>query len=865
MSLASDRAAGRADGIGSRRSKLPLVLTLARRELRSGLSGFGIFITCIALGVAVITGVGALADGLLAGFAREGRVLLGGDLSLERVHARIEPGERSQLEQYGRISETASLRTMVRTADGQDQTLAELKAVDAQYPLVGHFTLEGNRTLDAAVREQGGVVVARSVLDRLGLQVGSTVNVGGTALPITGVIENEPDKIGATVEFGPRVLVSMKTLQSMGLAGPGTLVEWEYAVRLPGEPMPPEADVAEARSAIEAALADAGFTVRDRRDPSPQISVTLERLRQFLTLLGLTALLVGGVGVANAVATFIERRRGVIAAYKSLGASRAQIFSVFLVQVLVIASIGVAIGLGFGLSVPVVTAWAFQSVLPFAIVPQVGWATVFTGAAYGLLVALVFVLWPLGQAEKIRPAALFRNEVSGGYEWPSRRAAILVALAGGLLVGFTVVASGLPYTALWFIGGSAVALALFWCLGIAVERLARLIPRPKAPALAIALTDLAAPGGLTRSVILSLGAGLSLLVTVALVDRSLMSELQSSLPENSPDYFVIDVPKGEIGTFERAVLANVPGSSIRTAPMLRGRIVELNGVPVSQIELPDRRTRLLLEGDRGLSYSDTLPENNWLVAGTWWADNYSGPPLVSFVSDFAERFGLKVGDTVSVNVLGRKITAQIANLREVEWESLGINFSMVFPPSVLAAAPHSVLATVRFPDSSNREMQANAARAVGQALPAVTLVNVRDTIEAFNGVFARLMTAIRAAGSLTLLAGAVVLAGALATAQRRRIMQAVILKCIGATRRRLLTAHVIEYGMLAAIAASLSIAVGTVAASIIATFVLEIPFVMSWSAAVVTLLVSILLVLVVGSVGTWRILSARPVPYLRGL
>lgn len=865
MSIAADRSAASPDGHATRSRSLPLVFILALRELRSGLSGFGIFITCIALGVAVITGVGALADGLMAGFAREGRVLLGGDLTLERVHARITPEERARLERFGSVGETASLRTMARTVDGEDQTLAELKAVDTTYPQIGQFTLEGGESLQAAIHRERGVLIAPSLLDRLDIKVGDMLNVAGTNLPVTGVISNEPDKIGATLAFGPRVMISTDTLEAIGLAAPGSLVEWKYSVILPGDSLPTDEEVVAAREAIERTMGDAGFTVRDRRDPSPQLTVTLERLRQFLTLLGLTALLVGGVGVANAVATFVDRRRGVIAAYKSLGASRAQVFSVFLVQVMTIALVGVAIGLAFGLTMPVIVAWAFQSSLPFTILPQIGWRTVATGIAYGLLVALVFVLWPLGQAERIRPAALFRNEVAGSFEWPSRRSLVLVAVAGIALVAFTVFASGLPYIALGFIGGAAVTLSLFWLLGLAVERLSRRVPRPRRPALAIAITDLAAPGGLTRSVILSLGTGLSLLVMVALVDRSLTSELQSALPENSPDYFVLDIPKDEVDAFTTAILDVVPGSDIRTAPMLRGRIVELNGVPVADAELPDKRTRLLLEGDRGLSYSAPIPENTRLIAGSWWAESYDGPPLVSFVADFAERFGLGIGDTVTVNVLGRKITAQVANLREVEWESLNINFSMIFPPSVLAAAPHSVLATVRFPKDSSLDAQAEAARAVGTALPAVTLVGVRDTIEAFNQVFSRIMTAIRAAGSLTLLAGALVLAGALATAQRRRIMQAVILKCIGATRRRLLLSHVLEYGILATIAAALSIVVGIVAAWIIATFVLEIEFVMSWMAAAVTLLLSVLLVLTVGSIGTWRILSARPVPYLRGL
>lgn len=857
------RSPGRANGRTWLR--LPLTFRLAVRELRSGLSGFGVFMACMALGVAVITGVGALSDALLSGFEREGRVLLGGDLTLTRVHTRARADERAEMAKFGAIAETATIRTMARTRDGRDQALAEIKAVGPAYPLIGAFKLQGAATLNEVVRARGEIAVAPSLLQRLNLKVGDKVNVGGHALKIGGVIANEPDKVSARLAFGPRIVMSTETLEKIGLARPGTLVSWRYAIALANGETASATTVATARQGLTKALGRAGFSVRDRRNPSPQITTLLNRLRQFLTLLGLTALLVGGVGVANAVATFVDRRRSVIAAYKSLGASRGQVFQIFLIQVMAIALVGIAVGLAVGLTAPFAAAWTLSDALPFALTPQIGFATVGTGLAYGVLVALLFVLWPLGQAERIRPAALFRNEVTGGWQWPSVRALAGIAVVGAALIGFAVWASGMPRTSLSFVIGAAVCLVVFWLLGIAVEWGVRRLPRPRRPAVSLAMVGIGAPGGLTRSVVVSLGAGLSLLVMVALIDRSLTSELEGSLPENSPDYFAIDIPKGDVARFKTAISDHVPGAIIKAAPMLRGRIVALNGVPSEQVQLKSGRGRMLLNGDRGLTFSAAVPEGSNIAAGAWWAKDYDGPPVVSFVDDFAKRFGLKVGDTVTVNVLGRPITARIANLRKVKWESLAINFSMVFPPSVLAAAPHNVLATVRFPKDATPESQAAAARAVVSAMPHVTLIRVRDAIAAFAGIFERVMIAVRAAGSLTLLAGALVLAGALATAQRRRIMQAVILKCVGATRRRLLLAHALEYGAMAAIAALLSIAVGTLAAWLVTAFVLKIGFAMSWSAVALATLGAIALVLAVGSIGTWRILSARPVPYLRGL
>ncbi|MEL6298190.1 MAG: FtsX-like permease family protein [Pseudomonadota bacterium] len=868
MSVATDRAsaaAGRATG-GSG-ATLPLVLRLALRELRSGLSGFGIFIACIALGVAVITGIGTLADGLLNGFSQQGRTLLGGDVTASRIHKRATPEELGKLKALGRVSEAGLMRSMARVPAKDDQTLVEIKAVDNAYPLVGQLTLASGRPLDAVLNQPATAVVAKGLLDRLGLKPGDSFELGGTPVTIADVITNEPDKIGARLAFGPRVLMSIPSLEATGLVQPGTLIRWRYAVADDAG----AAQSADGLTALKATVGDdlrkEGFIIQDRTNPSPSVTRTIDRLRQFLSLLGLTALLVGGVGVANAVNTFVERRRASIATYKSVGASQRTVFAVLLTQIMMIASVGIAIGLAIGIAVPLVVPLIIGDNATIPLVPIITPWTLIIGTLYGLLIALLFTIWPLGQAERVKPAALFRDDVGAGdgaRVLPGKVAIILTALVASGLVALTYIASGTPRISLGFLAGVSVILALFWLLGTAVTWAARRMARPRRPELALAITGLAAPGGLTRSVVLSLGAGLSLLVAVALVDRSLVAELEGRLPENSPNFFALDINKRDLGAFTKDVTSVVADASVRTAPMLRGRIVELNGVAADKANAPPE-AEWVLRGDRGLSFAEELPEGSKIVAGDWWPKGYSGEPQVSFVDTLARDLGLKIGDTVTVNVLGRNITARIANLRQIDWESLSINFVMVFSPNTLEAAPYNVLATITLPKTATVQQEAEIGRAVGRSLPSVTMIRVRDAIEAFAGVFGSVMLAVRAAGSVTLIAGALVLAGALATAQRRRILQAVILKCIGATRRKLLTAHVVEYGLLALIAAGLAILLGTIAAYIVTAYVLEVSFTLSWSAIAIALIGSLGLILAFGAIGTWRVLEARPVQYLRTL
>lgn len=853
------------DGLPAKTTKtngMPLILRFALREMRAGLRGFYVFVACVALGVAVITGVGALGDALKSGFESQGQAILGGDVTFARAHKRAEPAERAWIDARGKTSETATMRTMARTLDGEDQALAELKGVDAAYPLVGAVKLSGGLTLDSAVRGTTSAALDPVLMERLKLKIGDKITLGTQPVTVTATIEVEPDTISDRLTFGPRIFVSHETLEKTGLVQPGSLVRWRYAVKMADAANTSESGLIKFRDAIKTDLPESGFIVADRRDPSPQVTRTLERLRQFLTLIGLTALLVGGVGVANAVTTFIDRRRKVIATFKSLGAPSSQVFMIFLTQVMLIAGIGVAIGIAVGFTVPWILNNLFGSALPIRAELTFRPWSLLTAAIYGFLVALVFTLWPLGRAELVRPGVLFRDEVAPESNRPRPAIMAATAAAAVALVLFAVFTSDARKIALYFCGGLVLVFAVFIGLGWLVTRTAARMKRSRYPELALAIGNLGAPGGLTQSVILSLGAGLSLLVAVALTDSSIVAELSGRLPTNSPTYFVLDVSKSDMPRFRELVLRESPTARVDDAPMLRGRLVKLGNELVENIKAPPE-AQWVLNGDRGLSYSEDVPEGSKVVDGKWWPKDYAGEPQVSFEKDLAKRLKVGIGDTVTVNVLGRNVTARISNLREVKWESLAINFVMVFSPNTLKSAPHNLLATITLPPDASLETDVKISRAIGKEMPSTTAIRVKDAINSFNTVFSKIMTAVRVAGGVTLLAGALVLAGALATAQRRRIKQAVILKTLGATRRRILTSHAIEYGVLASVTALFAIALGAFSAWVALTKVMDVQFTFSIAAVAQALGLALGLVMLFGGLGTWAVLRAPSVPYLR--
>jgi putative ABC transport system permease protein len=462
----------------------------------------------------------------------------------------------------------------------------------------------------------------------------------------------------------------------------------------------------------------------------------------------------------------------------------------------------------------------------------------------------------------VRAGVLFRDEVAPDPTLPHWRVMALTLLVAGLLAGFAIFTSEARLLALYYCLGVIGVFAIFAGLGSGISWVARRMPRPRQPELALAVGNLGAPGGLTRSVVLSLGAGLSLLATVALVDRSIIAELTGRLPQGSPNYFVLGLKQAELDPFRALVTREAATAKIEEAPMLRGRLVKVGDRPVEEVKVPPE-FQWVVNGDRGLTYADALPEGSSLVAGEWWPADYAGEPLVSIEADIAKGLGLRIGDTVTVNVLGRNLTARISNLREVKWESLSLNFVLVFSPNALRGAPHTILATVTLPKETPLAVEAKLAQQIGRELPSVTAVRVKDAIDAFNVIFGRVMIAVRAAGGVTLLAGAIVLAGALATAQRRRVQQAVILKTLGATRWRILRSHLVEYLVLALLTSLTALLIASLAAWITVSRVMEINFTFSGAAAAQALLLASGLVAVFGGFGTLRILKAPPVPYLR--
>lgn len=837
---------------------LRIAARLARRELRGGLHGFRIFLACLALGVAAIAAVGSVRSAIDAGLTREGAALLGGQAELDFTYRFATDEERAWMDEIAQnVSQVVDFRSMaVVDRDGTtERGLTQVKAVDDAYPLIGSVGLDPEIPLEQALGDQDGLpgaIMQQVLADRLGLSPGDTLRLGTQDFRLSALLTREPDSAGAGFGLGPRTIVRTEALDGSGLLETGTLFNTKYRLTLP-----PDADLDALEQAAEDKFGDAGMRWRDSRNGAPGVARFVERLGAFLVLVGLSGLAVGGVGVSAAVRAYLAEKTSVIATLRTLGAERATIFQTYFIQIGVLSLLGIAIGLTLGAVTPVLLAPLIEARLPIPASIGIYPRPLIEAAIYGLLTAFIFTLWPLARAEDVRAATLFRDALGGSNMLPKTRYVIAVAIGLVLLIGLAGLFSGTWRLTLWMAGGIAGALVVLslaaWVIRWTSRRGARMAQGN--PALRWALAAISGPREGATSTVLSLGLGLSVLASIGQIDGNLRNAIAGNLPEVAPSYFFVDIQKDQIEGFTER-LANDPAvTRVDSAPMLRGVITRINDRPAREVAGDHWVTR----GDRGVTYATDLPDRTQITAGEWWAADYTGPPLISFATEEAEEMGLSLGDTMTINVLGREITGTITSFREVDFSTAGIGFVMTMNPAALSGAPHSFISTVY----ATPESEAAILRDLGTAYPNITAIRVRDAIDRVAEVLAGIAAASSYGAAATLLTGFLVLIGAASAGTQSRTYEAAVLKTLGASRRRILISFTLRAALLGLAAGLVALGAGIAGGWAVSRFVMETGYQVIWPSALAIIAGGIVATLVAGLAFAWGPLSARPAHVLR--
>ena len=834
----------------------PLALRFAARELRGGLTGFRVFIAALALGVGAIAAVGSLSASVVTELQNNARAMLGGDVEVSLTARQADDSELAFFgAQADRVSTVRDVRSMARSPAGAVM-LVELKGVDEVYPLFGDMALTPVLALADALGNRDGVagaVAEPELFSRLRLEIGDRVVLGDIEVELRAIIGVEPDRTAGAMALGPRLMVTAETLDATGLVRLGSLVETKYRFALDAA-----TDPGVWLDGLNAAFPQAGWRATEYTSAQPALQTFVDRLSTFLTLVGLTALVIGGVGVGNAVRSYLAGKTATIATFKALGASGGLVFKIYFWQVAALAAIGIVLGLVAGALAPLIVGPLIGEALPVAPGFSLHWLPLGLAAAYGVLTATAFALWPLAQAREIPASGLFRAIVRPAPRLPRPRYVALTAAAILALVALAVFGTGDPWLGAWFAAGAAAGLAGFRLAASAVIRVIMALPRSRRPALRLALASLTRPGAPTGNVVMSLGLGLSVLVAVALLDANITRQITEQMPNQAPAFFFIDIQPDQVADFDAAVLA-VPGViELDRMPTLRGRVVGINGAPIG-LNTGEHEGHWFVHSEIGFTYAEDMTPGTVLTDGQWWPASYDGPPAISLDSSVAHEMEIAVGDTVTFNILGREIKAEVANLRRVDWQAMGINFSVIFAPGALENAPQIHMAAA--------VVAANAEGAVFEAVTGqfanITAVRVRDVIERATGLLDKISAAVRAISALTLAAGVLVLAGAIAAGRRSRVYDSVILKVLGARRSEVLRVHLLEFGVLGLITGVLAAAAGTLAAWAVVRLAMDADWLLDIPAVIGSAGGGMVLVVILGLAGTWRILGQKPAPVLR--
>ena len=838
--------------------RTPVAFRIAARELRGGLAGFRVFLACLALGVAAIAAVGSVRYAITDGLEREGATILGGDAEIGLTYRFAEPDERAWIESVAtEVSEIVDFRSLASADAGGERSrgLTQVKGVDSAYPLYGDIQLDPEMSLADALSGAGGLpgaVMDPVLIGVLGIEVGDTIRLGTQDFILSAALLREPDGASGGFGLGPRTIVLTDDLANSGLLAPGTLFESAYRMRLPGG-----TDLSALRAESEEVFTGARW--RDRRNGAPGVTEFVDRLGAFLVLVGLAGLAVGGVGVSAAVRAYLDRKTAVIATLRTLGADARTIFLTYFTQIGILALVGIAIGLVLGAALPILFAPMITEALPVPAVFSVQPRPLAEAAIYGALAALLFTLWPLARTEEVRAAALFRDAAAGITAlprpiWITATVAILAAL-----VGTAAAFSGLRTLTVWAALGILGAFVLLLLAAMGIRRLARVLARARAlrgrTTLRLALGAVGGPGSEAAPVVLSLGLGLTVLAAVGQIDANLRGAIERDLPKVAPSFFMVDIQTAQLEPFLRGLEENPAVSRVETAPMLRGIITEINGRPAAETG----GDHWVLQGDRGITYSARPPEGAIVTNGEWWPEDYDGEPQVSFATEEAMEIGIDLGDTITIDVLGRPITARVTSFREVDFSTAGIGFILSMNPSAIAGAPHTHIATVY----AEPEAEPGILRETADTYPNITAIRVKDAIDRVSEVLAGIAAAVTYGSTATLATGLIVLIGAAAAGERARTYEAAILKTIGGSRRSILANFAIRSATLGAAAGAVAIFAGALGGWAVSTYVMDTDYVFEPVSAIAIVLGGLLATLGAGLAFAWRPLSARPARVLR--
>jgi putative ABC transport system permease protein len=838
-------------------SSLRVSFRIALRELAGGVGGFWIYFACLALGSWAIAASGSVTETFSGGLTEQSRMLLGGDAQMGFSQREASPEERAWMEERGRVSQLVDLDMMARSGDVVRQV--DVRVVDSAYPLIGAVGLTPERALAdvlSAGDEGWGLAVSQSFLDTFKISIGDTINLGGRSLQVRALLLSQPDRLGKPGAFQPSALMSMDAAREMGELSPGRLFRSSYRL------LAPSLDTSILQEEAEAAWGERGMRFRAPADAVDGLRDLLDMLDTFMTVIGIAALVAGGVGVAQATSSFLEARVESIAALKALGADGGTIRAAYGLQLSALAILGVGTGVAAGAVSPWVLMLIAEDRVPLPTRMGIYHWPLLKAFVLGLLAAVVFAAPSLGRARSTPPAVLFRRSGEGLSGHVPFAELLIAGAAGVLLTAIATLGSARPMVTLGLLAGAVVVYLLMTGAAHLVRRSADRAAGRARGFLRLVLANLGGPGSLAPTLAPALGLGLALLTLVAVVQTNLLGQIRDTAPANAPALILRQIPNDDVAEFDRLMAGQgvdvADGRIYQRAPFLLGRVVSIGGKPLEEAAVAPEE-RWVLRGETAMSYMAGPPPDLKLTSGRWWPKDYDGDLLVSVEEGVARGLDLRVGDRVGFRIFGRDLDATVASVRQVDWGGFGANMAFILSPGTLEAARPFHTAIVRI----DPEREAGLMAAVSDRWPTILVFQLRRTLETAADLFDDVALIVTILASVVTISGVLVLFGAFAAAARRRRQESALLKTFGASRAEILGLYASEFALAGSVAVLLGVGLGIGASHPIVIEVFEARWRFAWTPVLIVSSISVVSAALGGLAVGWATLSHRPADVLR--
>jgi putative ABC transport system permease protein len=847
---------------------------IAAREMHSSRGKFFFVILSVAIGVAALTGVRGFSSSFRSTLLDKARSIMAADLSA-RMFQQPTPEQQRGLDEIAasgvEITPVTELLSMASAAKTLDPLLVSLKAVDpAMYPFYGDVELAPAGPLKTVLTSDA-VAVADDLLVRLNLKVGDQLKIGTQLFRIASVVVNEPDRLSGSFAAGPRVLISREGLDASGLLAPGSHAGQRYLFKVPrprgGAPISDKA-VADLKTQLEKLLPEA--QIIDYRETNPALTQGLDRATSLLSLMSLVALVLGAIGVAMAMRAHLQQRLDTIAIMKSLGARSGQIIKIYLLQTLLLGTAGGVLGVALGVGVQLSFPYLLAKLIHVDTELHVQLSTVLTGLAVGILTTLLFTLPPLLDIRGVRPILILRRAVDDNDDpfvagiW--RKITKNVAQIGAavlILAGLAAIATTLSDSV---VVGQVFSVGLVLVLGVLLLASAAVLAglrfflsktRLHLPSsVRHGLANLYRPGNPSAALLAALGMGVMQIMTVYLVQKAVVSELHISSAPNLPNVFLIDITNSEINGI-RTLLKTQHSvtAEAELLPVVSSRVVDIDGVPAEQAKLKNFPKRMLRSIN--LTWMDSTPPGTKVVEGKWWpADEKK--PVVAIEQRSADRLGVHVGSHITFAAQDTQIVATVVALTKGDGQHAFSRAEFFLPKAALAGLPVVWYGGVHVDPEHVGELQ----RALYRAYPTVTVINVAQALETVRAVVIQITYVIQFLAAFSIFAGVIILASSIAGTRYRRIREVVVLKTLGATRRRIATVFSIEFAVLGLVSGVVGILFANIIARVLLTR-MTVAYHFLWGWTVAALVGTAGLTVATGWMASHRILGRKPLEVLR--